>query len=408
MACEPSNQARTRTNALAFAALSLVVLMLVFTDSCGGGGTSEPSIGTSGGYRGAPLTSALPKPGFTLLDTSGAFFNLSAETEGYITLLYFGYTYCPDICPDHMANIAAVLQRLPDDYANRVKVVFVTVDPDRDTGTRLREWLDLFDPSFVGLRGDAAAIDSAMKQTLGDLYFPITKEDLGNGNYSVGHAAFVIAYTPDDQAHLVYPFGVQQADWEHDLYKLARDGWVQPSPVVAGPSVSSTPAAPNGSPPAASSTAPLVASASPSPQPRGPHRLSAGEASPLLGAQFTSTTLAAVRQAIDLAFERHPEAARFTSQGLTLTPEKIDLEVRICGSRPEGNKDSSLLACSTLGGCARLARILYDFYMQSGYKEFFDAAAAVYNYVGSALPNEAAAFTLVLRSELRLSGLPAN
>ncbi len=123
---------------------------------------------------------------------------------------------------------------------------------------------------------------------------------------------------------------------------------------------------------------------------------------------ITADSDCAVRQAIDLAFERHPEAARFTSQGLTLTPEKIDLEVRICGSRPEGNTDSSLLACSTLGGCARLARILYDFYMQSGYKEFFDAAAAVYNYVGSALPNEAAAFTLVLRSELRLSGLPAN
>ncbi|HSP56137.1 MAG TPA: SCO family protein [Dehalococcoidia bacterium] len=382
-------------------------MTLAVAASCGGASRSELSIDTSGGYRGTSLTSALPKPAFTLLDTSGAFFNLSTETEGYITLLYFGYTYCPDICPDHMATIAAGLKRLPEDSASRVKVVFVTVDPDRDTSARLREWLDLFSPSFVGLRGDAAAVDSAMKKTLGDLYFPATKEDLGNGNYSVGHAAFVIAYTPDNQAHVVYPSGLQQADWEHDLYKLARDGWVQPSPVVAEAAVTTVPPDSTGSPMGAPTPAgATIASATPAPQ--GRHRLSAAEATPLLGTGFTSTTLEAVKQAIALAFERHPDATRFTSQGLTLTREKIDLEVRICGSRPQGTTDSSLLACSTLGGCARLARILYDFYMQSGYSEFFDAAAAVYNYVGSALPNEAAAFTLVLRSELRLSGLPAN
>jgi protein SCO1/2 len=342
-----------------------------------------------------------------LPDTSGAFFNLSTETEGYITLLYFGYTYCPDICPDHMANIAAVLRRLPRDYANRVKVVFVSIDPDRDSGARLREWLDLFNPKFIGLRGDNTAIESAMKQTLGDLYFPVTKEDLGNGNYSVGHAAFVIAYTPDNQAHVVYPSGLQQADWEHDLYKLAREGWAQSAPMVAGAAVTTAPPGSTGSPVSAPTSA-GASIASATLAPLGPHRLSAAEATPLLGTEFTSTTLDAVKQAIALAFERHPDATRFTSQGLTLTREKIDLEVRICGSRPGGATDSSLLACSTLGGCARLARILYDFYMQSGYAEFFAAAAVVYNYVGSALPNEAAAFRLVLRSELRLSSLPAN
>jgi hypothetical protein len=116
-----------------------------------------------------------------------------------------------------------------------------------------------------------------------------------------------------------------------------------------------------------------------------------------------------VKQSIDAAFEKHPDASRFLSQGLVLGREKLDLELRICGSRPEGGStDSTLLACSTLGGCARLTRILYDYYVQSGYEEFFEAALNVYNYVGTALPDEAEAFFLIVRSELRISGLPAG
>jgi len=128
----------------------------------------------------------------------------------------------------------------------------------------------------------------------------------------------------------------------------------------------------------------------------------------LLSAEFTAITLDAVRASMDSALAKHPDAARFISQGLIIPRDKLDLDLRICGSRPEGSTDSTLLACSTLGGCARLTRILYEYYMQSGYEEFYQAALNVYNYVGTALPNEAAAFKLVVRSELRVSGLPAN
>ena len=388
--------------------LSLVVAGLALAAcSSGEGDGTAPPIDTGGGYRGTVLANALPKPSFTLADTSGAFYNFGTQTDGYVTLVYFGYTYCPDVCPDHMANIAAVLKRLPDDVSRQVKVVFVTVDPERDDARRLRQWLDLFDPSFVGLTGNIASVDSALKQALGDLYFPITREELGGGNYSVSHAAFVLAYTPDNLAHTVYPFGMQQADWEHDLYKLVSQGWVQPAAVVQ--EQSSTPGSSVDATVPAETAAAGQLALTPAPTPSGRRRLKADEARKLLSADYSAVTFEAVGQSIEEAFEKHPDASRFMSQGLILTREKLDLEYRICGSRPEGGStDSTLLACSTLGGCARLARILYDYYMQSGYEEFYQAALHVYNFVGTSLPGEAEAFRLIVRSELRVTGLPAN
>jgi protein SCO1 len=103
-------------------------------------------------------------------------------------------------------------------------VVFVTTDPERDTPERLRDWLDKFDPSFVGLHGspeeiraaeDAAQVPPSMITT-DDGSAPPAPED----DYEVGHAAQIIAYTPDDLAHVVYPFGVRRQDWQGDLPRL--------------------------------------------------------------------------------------------------------------------------------------------------------------------------------------------
>src|SRR5688500_19129520 len=93
-------------------------------------------------FRGMMLTPPRGKPDFTFTSTTGAPYQFRKETDGRVTLLFFGYTYCPDVCPMHMANISAVLKKL--DYADRqrVRVVFVTTDPDRDTPQRLRSWRD--------------------------------------------------------------------------------------------------------------------------------------------------------------------------------------------------------------------------------------------------------------------------
>src|SRR5437016_14673800 len=107
-------------------------------------------------YRGALVTPPLPKPGFVLTDTSGAPFDFWNRTQGSVTLLFFGYTYCPDQCPMHMANLGVALKKLPPGIADQVKLIFVTTDPGRDTPVQLRRWLDNFDKHFVGLTGSEA------------------------------------------------------------------------------------------------------------------------------------------------------------------------------------------------------------------------------------------------------------
>ena len=114
------------------------------------------------GYRGILLSDADARPDFVLTDMNGEAFHFRAETEGKLALLFFGYTYCPDVCPVHMASIAAVKRDLSVAEQRRMRVVFVTADPRRDTAERLLSWLGNFDPDFVGLRGTEAEVDSIM------------------------------------------------------------------------------------------------------------------------------------------------------------------------------------------------------------------------------------------------------
>lgn len=218
---------------------ALVAVGLVFA-SCGGSSndstpplqvktpatsaaSATPTLaGVSGGWEGAMVMPPIEKPKAVLTDTSGKPYDLQKETQGYITLLYIGYTHCPDVCPTHMAMIADVLKTLPPDVSAKIKVVFVTADPDRDTADALRKWLDIFNKSYIGLRGTQAQID-AFQEEVG--VQPATKEDLGGGNYAVTHAAFVMAFGTDNLAHLVYPLGVTRENWIHDLTKLVKEGW---------------------------------------------------------------------------------------------------------------------------------------------------------------------------------------
>ena len=174
-------------------------------------------------YRGGLVTPPLHKPRFVLTDTSGAPFDFWNRTLGSVTLLFFGYTNCPDQCPMHMASIGAALKKLPPDIADQVKLVFVTTDPARDTPVRLRRWLDNFDKRFVGLTGTEAALEAAQAAARIGQARKVGPE---NGNYSVAHANFVVAYTKDNLAHLIYPGGVSGDDWIHDLPLLINRIWL--------------------------------------------------------------------------------------------------------------------------------------------------------------------------------------
>jgi protein SCO1 len=181
---------------------------------------------STGNYRGGLVTPPLPKPGFVLTDTSGAAFDFRQRTDGYVTLLFFGYTYCPDQCPMHMANLGTALKKLPAEIANQVKLVFVTTDPARDSAVVVRRWLDLFDRRFIGLTGTERAIE-AVERAAG--VPPATKTGPANGNYGVAHANFVLAYSKDNLAHVIYPGGVSKDDWVHDLSLLIKETWTRRS-----------------------------------------------------------------------------------------------------------------------------------------------------------------------------------
>ena len=177
-------------------------------------------------YRGGLVSPSLPKPIFTLTDTSGASFDLRARTKGYVTLLFFGYTYCPDMCPLQMSTIANALRAIPAGVADHFKVVFVTTDPNRDTPQVLRSWLDHFDKRFIGLTGSEAAVVAAQ---IAANVPPAKKSAVRpDGSYEVGHSAFVLVYTKDNLAHIIYPVGVKQEDWVHDLPYLAKETWTSP------------------------------------------------------------------------------------------------------------------------------------------------------------------------------------
>ncbi len=169
-------------------------------------------------WRGTVLPTEQDKPELLLTDTSGQPFDLVAQTEGQLTLLMFGYTNCPDICPISVAALASALDSLDPAVAASVRMVFVTADPERDTPQRLREFLDQFDDSFIGLTGSIEQIDAAQEAAKVPL---ATRDDPDeDGSYDVGHATQMIAYQSDGTARIVYPFGTRESDWARDLPRL--------------------------------------------------------------------------------------------------------------------------------------------------------------------------------------------
>lgn len=175
-----------------------------------------------GTYLGGLVNPPLPKPRFTLTDTSGTPFDFWAKTNGHVTLLFFGYTQCPDECPLHMANVAMSIKKLPPEFQDQISLVFVTTDPARDNPRVLRSWLERFDGRFIGLTGTDAAIEAAQRAAG---LPPATKTARAGGGYAVGHANVVLAYTKDNLAHLMYPGGVTRQDWVHDLTQLVNERW---------------------------------------------------------------------------------------------------------------------------------------------------------------------------------------
>ncbi len=150
-----------------------------------------------------------------MTDTSGRTFDFWRQTKGRLTLLYFGYTSCPDICPVNMEQVHAAVAS--GDIGNPL-VVFVTVDPARDTRAKLRRWLDHIDRSFIGLVGTDAQVRTAERAA----GVPLAVKQGRGKDYTMGHAAQVLTYAADNRGYVQFPFGTRQASYVHDLGVLVQ------------------------------------------------------------------------------------------------------------------------------------------------------------------------------------------
>jgi protein SCO1/2 len=194
----------------------LLIALLALAACSGGNRWTRNDLG------GAVITPSIPKPDLVLPDTRGRPFDFRARTRGKVALLYFGYTHCPDVCPLQMSHIAAALHGLGPEIAGEVVVVFVTVDSVRDTPQRLRQWLDAFDSSFVGLTGSLGRVNAI--QTGTHILAASAPEPDGHGGYTMGHSAAVLAFTRDDSAHVAFPSDVTQDGWTADIERLVVVG----------------------------------------------------------------------------------------------------------------------------------------------------------------------------------------
>jgi protein SCO1/2 len=155
----------------------------------------------------------------SLEDTAGKPYDLATDAAKPLTLVFFGYTNCPDICQVVMANIAAALVRLQPAERSQVGMVFVTTDPKRDTASVLRRYLDRFDPSFGGATGSIAAIVRAGKA----FDIPIEKgQRLATGGYDVTHGTNVVGLRPDGTAPYVWTQGTTPGGLADDIRTILQ------------------------------------------------------------------------------------------------------------------------------------------------------------------------------------------
>jgi protein SCO1/2 len=149
------------------------------------------------------VTQAAPVGGpFRLIDQDGRPFT-DQDLKGRPFLVFFGFTHCPDICPTTLFEVSEVLRRLGPD-GDRVRALFITVDPERDTPPKLKDYLSSFDPRLIALTGDREAVDATTKA-----YRAYTKKvPLEGGNYTMDHSTVV--YLMDKEGRFVAPFSLKR------------------------------------------------------------------------------------------------------------------------------------------------------------------------------------------------------
>jgi protein SCO1/2 len=208
-----------RLSIVTYSLLALSALLLI------SGCTMAPTAPTAqrnadpAGYTGG---SSLPKPyampEVSLTDTSGRPYNLSTTPSKPVTLLFFGYTNCPDVCIAVLSDVSLALQRMAPADRDHIQMIFITTDPARDKEKQIRSYLDRFNPSFVGLTGPMSTIKRAAAEVGVDIE---GKKKLPSGGYEVGHSAQVIGFSRNS-GEVIWTPGTPVGALKHDFALLVE------------------------------------------------------------------------------------------------------------------------------------------------------------------------------------------
>ncbi len=185
----------SRSRAPIFAGIAILAILVGAMSAVFLRGSSQPAINLA---NGTVLPSARPLPSFQLVRSDGQPYT-QAQLQGRWSLMFFGFTNCPDICPTTLTLMAQVEKALSD-LPSPPQIVFVSVDPRRDTPAQVSNYIKFFSPSFIGLTGEQAQIDQLTKA----MGVPVAIHDLGNGAYSVDHAATLFLLDPQARMTAIF------------------------------------------------------------------------------------------------------------------------------------------------------------------------------------------------------------
>ncbi|QXW45312.1 MULTISPECIES: SCO family protein [Pseudomonas syringae group] len=182
----------TRTQKTVFIAAAIVALVLglILSQLLPGSGSEDQAALNDAGI--VLLPKSRPLPALSMSDQNGATVALD-DLKGKWTLMFFGYTFCPDICPTTLAQIKQIRTELPEKVVERMRVVLVSVDPDRDTPQQLKQYLGYFDKQYIGLTAPVADIQKLANA----VSIPFIPADTSKPNYFVDHSGNLALIGPD-------------------------------------------------------------------------------------------------------------------------------------------------------------------------------------------------------------------
>jgi len=166
-------------------------------------------------FQATDITGAAFARDFRLTDHNGRILTL-ADFRGKVVAIFFGYTHCPDVCPTTLSDFAAALKLLGE-QAGRVQVIFVTLDPQRDTPEILKQFVPAFNPSFLGMYTDADTLKGLAKEY--KVVYQKTSVKAAD-DYLIDHSAGTYIYDPRGHLRLLMPYGSSPDAIAHDLKAL--------------------------------------------------------------------------------------------------------------------------------------------------------------------------------------------